>query len=385
MVRACLLVGILVRVFVALHLPLDDLWPHPRTGAYGFNDEPAHLNYVRYLVTHKELAVQTENFRQGGQDFEYYQPPLAYIAMAPFYWVGTKIGSPLETTRMFNVVLSILLIFAAREIARVFSPRIADATVVMMSLFPSEIYFSVLVSNDPPSWLLASAVVLLVLRSPEGFDRRRALLATALLTVFFYTKSSATTLLPLLFAPVFSLREKADRKRAILTGLAIVGAVAVLTLPWHLRNLRLYDSIFAFDVGAGPAIKWSDVLASDRRMFFIIRGTLGEFVWPFKNRLFDTFGFRVVGLFAYVFAFTLFLVGVRRGFRTLPKWHFGVIVVQASLSIAGYWYWIYTRAEPEPRLFYGCLPALCIAVSAGLLNRKADERDAAGHLERAAD
>src|SRR6266516_4095923 len=42
-----LIIGVCLRLFLAFYLPLDD--NEPKHGVYGFNDEPSHLAYVRYL------------------------------------------------------------------------------------------------------------------------------------------------------------------------------------------------------------------------------------------------------------------------------------------------------------------------------------------------
>ena len=63
--------AILLRIVFVFAVPLG---PVVERRLEGLNDEPAHLNYVRYLVEHRSLPIQTGHVRQPGAfgrgDFE---------------------------------------------------------------------------------------------------------------------------------------------------------------------------------------------------------------------------------------------------------------------------------------------------------------------------
>lgn len=78
---ALLLAAVLLRAFLLGATPFGQTVAHRLER---LNDDPAHLNYVRYLAEHHAFPVQTHHSREPG-DFEYYQPPLYYLVCAPLY------------------------------------------------------------------------------------------------------------------------------------------------------------------------------------------------------------------------------------------------------------------------------------------------------------
>jgi hypothetical protein len=244
-----------------------------------------------------------------------------------------------------------------------------------MALFPSQIYFSVLVSNDALSWVLAAAFMLVILRAPQGLGNKEAALAALLLVASFYTKSSATLLLPFLVAAVVNVREWAERRKILVIGASVAAVVFVATLPWHLRNVRLYGSVFALDAGSGEVVSWSKLMASEHQMRMIARDAVAELWWPFDMNVFRSYAFMVIGYVLYVGMLAMVIAGVRQGLRTFAKWPLGVLAAQAALCLLGFAFWSFRRAQPEPRLYYACLPALLIAIAAWFASSPDGETD----------
>ena len=48
-------------------------------------DEQAHYNYIKYIVEHHELPIQTNQTNNISNDYEYYQPPFYYLLLSPIF------------------------------------------------------------------------------------------------------------------------------------------------------------------------------------------------------------------------------------------------------------------------------------------------------------
>ena len=149
--------AILVRIAFLFAVPFG---PLVEGRLQGLNDEPAHLNYVRYLVEHRALPIQTGHVRQAGAfergDFEYYQPPLYYLLCAPPVAVAGARWT-LLLCRGLSLVFALLSFpVLARILALLgLGPAERRAGVAFAALLPVHVYFSSLVSNDSLCWLMA--------------------------------------------------------------------------------------------------------------------------------------------------------------------------------------------------------------------------------------
>jgi dolichyl-phosphate-mannose-protein mannosyltransferase len=250
--------AIVVRIHFALMLPFGET----ATGHLeGLNDEPAHFNYIRYLVMHRALPVQTRHVAEPGAferaDFEYYQPPLYYLMCAPLVAVaGDRVG--LTLCRALSVVCGLLsLVVLSRVLARLgLGDSARRAGVVFAAWLPVHAYFTSLVSNDGLSWLIALLIMHDLLRraGPAGEAPAGGIGADVRLGVLLglgmLTKSALAVFYPvaLLAYAVLGL----DRRR-VLAGAAIaIGVSLVLAGPWYARNVMVYGSPFALQVGFGP-------------------------------------------------------------------------------------------------------------------------------------
>src|SRR5678810_344137 len=71
---AILAAGILCRLALALFRP-----------TFYAPDEHSHFHYVRYLSEHRSFPVQTSKMGDPSHEWEYFQPPLYYVALVPVY------------------------------------------------------------------------------------------------------------------------------------------------------------------------------------------------------------------------------------------------------------------------------------------------------------
>jgi 4-amino-4-deoxy-L-arabinose transferase-like glycosyltransferase len=259
--------GFLLCVALSIRLAFVFLLPPTQTVSHrleGLNDEASHLNYVHYLAQNKRFPVQHHHAREKDSfvrnEFEYYQAPVYYLCGAGIELVVGK-NHTLLACRLLSFLFGALSLLVIKRIFSVlsFPAAVGNGAVLFTAFFPTHAYFCSVASNDSLSWLLALLVTLELAglcRQDIPFDpgrlRRSALYTGLLLGIGMLTKTSL-----LLFGPVvsglFLYRFFASRNRQWLLALAAVLCItAVLAGPWYLRNLRVYGSLFAFNVGNGP-------------------------------------------------------------------------------------------------------------------------------------
>lgn len=275
-----LVVGAVLRVFLAHAIPTG--FEERRRGVSWYNDELAHANYVRHLVETREFPGATGSVRSPGAfargDFEYYQPPLAYVAMAPLWWVGDRIGSGWLFARLLNGLLGIATIAVAwKYVAQAHSPKWADWTAWFLATLPSFCYQGTLVSNDAAFWLLSASFLLVAARMER---KASAWLLAPLTACLLLTKSSALPLLPLpLLAVAMSSGEDRRARKAIRICL-LLAAGCLLAFPWYLRNLHLYGSWLALESGHGATFPVWQTISSAAVLKMLALANLASMWFP---------------------------------------------------------------------------------------------------------
>jgi len=259
---ALLAFALLVRVALVVVTPFGQSVAHR---IEGLNDEPAQLNYVRYLAEHHRLPVQRHHYLEPGAfergDYEYFQPPLYYIVCDPLVAAARASSAALFACRAVSFACGALsLVVIGLIFGRLgTSPSCRRLGVLFVALLPTHAYFSSLTSNDSLSWLIALLIVhqMLVLLDQSrgasdatfvGFDLRLGfLLALGLLT-----KTSIAVFAPLVVLAYLWVAWRARAPRAALAALIPLGVALVVAGPWYWRNVALYGSPTAFAVGFGP-------------------------------------------------------------------------------------------------------------------------------------
>ena len=249
------------------------------TPAWQAPDEPAHYNYVRYLVEERRLP----ELRPGDYPVEYleeikaarfpphmsvdpiryesHQPPLYYLLATPAYALGRALGMQvlLLPLRLFSVLLGIALIATGHAVVRQMWPERRDlawGTAAFMATLPMHVAMTAVMNNDVLAALVLALIVWLLLRAgQQGWTAPRAVWIGLLLGLALLTKLQAYIAAPLVGLAWLWSASRAHRRgeplgplvgRALLVG----GVALLLVLPWLARNVSVYG--------------WSDPLAMVR-------------------------------------------------------------------------------------------------------------------------
>ncbi|MBU1651347.1 hypothetical protein KKA00_03950 [bacterium] len=236
------------RLFLLFAVPLD----HQPSAIPYFNDEAAHLNYVKYLADHHDLPVQTTSVQVGAEsnEYEYYQPPLYYSLMQPFYTNGRRLtpGFELYWVRFGSLILSLAgLTTLFLAVRRHFGQDAASAVLLSGALAGIPLRFGSLVTNDSLLFCLACLFFAAALHlALSGFDRKLYWASILLMTAGLWTKVSFIVLLPVFWGLLY-YRKEAHRGYLMA---ALILPFAGLT-PWLLHNLNAYGSLLPLTVGFG--------------------------------------------------------------------------------------------------------------------------------------
>jgi 4-amino-4-deoxy-L-arabinose transferase-like glycosyltransferase len=143
-------------------------------------DEPAHYNYVRYLIRHQALPV----LQQGDYDFQYLErikaarfppgmsvDPIRYESHQPplYYAVGAVLAAPLPeewrpfALRLLSVLFAACLLGVAyRVVAEIFPGQavVAFGATAFVATVPMHIALTAAVSNDALAELILGLILL---------------------------------------------------------------------------------------------------------------------------------------------------------------------------------------------------------------------------------
>lgn len=234
-------------------------------------DEPAHLAYVRFLVSAQRLPVQCAAPCVSDVPGEGHQPPLAYAVAAlvswpwindntwqtpaanpDFIWAGG--GSPQayihgtqeqwpwqgvalawRLARLLSVLWMTIAIWVVGQIAlHISTPRVAVMSVALLAMTPQTAFIGSTVSNDALLFCLASLALWSALRT---HTRAGVWGLTSLICAAMLTKQNAIVLWPLV---AWALWYRVPRSQWLssIVGSGII--TCVLLGWWYLRNVQLY-------------------------------------------------------------------------------------------------------------------------------------------------
>lgn len=280
---AALAVAFALRAVFVLALPFGQTVSHRLEG---LNDEPAHYAYVRYLAEHRAFPAQRHHAAEPGAfgraDFEYYQPPLYYMVCAPLAGAaGEHWGLILCRKISFLAgLLSLAVLWAV--LGRLgLSGGARQAGVAFAALLPVHVYFTSVVSNDAFCWLFALLLTRELLARAQGEAPGVAdLRLGVLLGLGMLTKSALAVFYPVVvLAYVLGARRQPSRW-ALMGAVIAIGVSLLIASPWYARNLRLYGSPMALEVGFGPHEpgRWSFIAQAHAAV-----GTLRSFWFPMQH------------------------------------------------------------------------------------------------------
>ena len=269
--------GLAVRLALPFLLPFGE---QVRFRLQGLNDEPAHFRYVEYVASQRALPVQTHRFEEPGAfqraDFEFHQPPLYYVLGAVLFLLAGP-ARALLACRLFSALCGVATLWLLWWVlASSPLPRRAKLPALMFAaLWLTPAYFCALVSNDGLSWLLASIVVWMLWRRPNG--RPSALRAAGLgmaLGLGLLTKTTLAVFLPVavLVGLWESLRQRDPAPLLECAGAAFLACL--IASPWYVRNLSVYGSLWGFEWGGraqpymGERPSWAALLLGTNKYFW---------------------------------------------------------------------------------------------------------------------
>ena len=260
-------------------------------------DEQSHFRYVRYLAERHAFPVQTSRMNAATNDWEYYQPPLYYLALTPVYLIVNGVfhndAVTVRALRLVSILLwALALGFALRflERAGVGEGFLRAAVVAMVALLPTYVFLSSTINNDNLLIALGSAILW---RLAEPWSLRNALWLGMLTGLALLTKLTAVVYLGLLGLAVVLDLLRRPRPAGSWAPAAIATVVAAaLASPWLVRNHLVYGSLTAESV-ANIRQSWHSAaeavlgtLTYMQESFWAVSGVYNNvrFFYPFVGR-----------------------------------------------------------------------------------------------------
>jgi 4-amino-4-deoxy-L-arabinose transferase-like glycosyltransferase len=186
--------------------------------------------------------------------YEFHQPPLYYLLVAPLY---AAFGGALLPLRLFSVVLGAVLVVMAYLVAKAVYPELAWpalGTAALIALLPQHIAMTAGVENDTLAELLLALILLRLVRwlKRDGFGSRKALVFTGtLIGLALLTKAGVYISVPLALVAVWlkTYRRTQEGKRRLQVRPALTAAACLLIpalllgAPWFIRNALAYGGL----------------------------------------------------------------------------------------------------------------------------------------------
>jgi len=260
-------------------------------------DEQAHFQYVRYLAEQRALPVQTSRMNDPTHDWEYYQPPLYYLVLAPVHLLADGLfhdrAITVRALRLVSILLwGVTLLFALRFLdeLRVEGGLVRATVVGMVGLLPTYVFLSSSLNNDNLLVALGGAILW---RAAKPASLRNSLWLGALAGLALLTKLTAVVFLVLfLTVPVVGLLRRSLAARAWPHALLATSLAALSFAPWAWRNQVVYGSVTAEEIANVPR-RWDSmaeaVLGTLRYMqdsFWAVSGVYNNvaFFYPMIGR-----------------------------------------------------------------------------------------------------
>lgn len=212
-------------------------------------DEPSHFAYVKFVACRWRVPL----YEEPDVGHETQQPPVYYFAAAPAFLLVRHFGERAQwaALRLFSALLGLGTLYLTLLMASLLglSRWGMWAAGLWVSLLPHMLLVSAMVNNDAAVTLtVAAGVMALLLVALRGPTVGRALLCGAATGLALASKQTGLLLLPLwpVAWAIGARKERAGWREAL--GAFGAGAVLALAipLPWFLRNLWLYGSLYLY-------------------------------------------------------------------------------------------------------------------------------------------
>jgi len=248
-----------LRIDLVLMLALFVLAIVPRAAWVAYNDRaPQGLNDpTLYALFGDTIADGDGYIRPTGEKFAYY--PVGFPATVAglkkagdiFGW-GRSIFSIKMMNGMFGAITVVLLFLLA---SRLFDRRTGVVAGALLAVFPSQIYYTGTVLSEPLftlMWIGALTVLLWKPWSRDGLPWLQLFCAGLLLSYATMTRG-ITLAFPIVLLAVW-LFHLHSKKRAVMQALVVWAGIAVLVVPWSIRNTVAFGQL------TGPSTNVGDDL-----------------------------------------------------------------------------------------------------------------------------
>ena len=231
--------GIFIRLAVLLFMP-----QYPAKGVLpGYNDEPLHLNYIKYMAAgggipvYANTGIDSIDHPRG----EFGQTPLYYAFTMPAYRLMESVstGKGIFAVRLLSALFGIIAALFAFKLTLIWTGRERPALAVMaaMMLAPNAVVFTSIVTNDALLICISTmALYSIILCRMGNKGTVRQMLTGMYLAAAVWSKLSGLFLFPLIWFAADP--DDSVREQWISRGKVAAVAIALLMpmLTWNMLN-----------------------------------------------------------------------------------------------------------------------------------------------------
>lgn len=362
-------------------------------------DEPAHWNFVVHLATTGQLPVlrpgdypqalveqlKSARFPPGvpvdSIVYESHQPPLYYALAALVYKaaVARSVGAAFFAVRLLTVLFGAALVAVTYLLARKLEPSQPALWVgasAVVALLPMHANIIAAVDNDAlGDLLLATLVLLCLVRAEEGWSPRLAVGTGAVLGLGLLTKVTVFAGIPLLVLTeaIAWWRGSAHGRAARVRGFSLAAVTAALIAGWWpVRNVAVYGIGDPLGLERNKEVVTQPLTgpvtpdAATRWATITFDSFWGQFGWmgiPLDERI-----YRVLALATVLATLGVAVASLRRAAD--PKADWGVPVVLGAwllLVVGDDIYYNLTFIQAQGRYLFPALPVFAMTFSGGFL------------------
>ena len=362
-------ISLFFKLKIVYELPLGTI--SNEYGLSGFDDEPAHLNYVKYLLDNNKLPkFETKVIDPNAfvtNEFEYHQPPLYYsiiYSLSKLFFV-TDLNEILILGRIFNVFLSLvglIVLFTIFKVLELSDVEILTALSIYL-LLGSSVYQFTVFGNDALSWVLLWFLLLLILKGII----KNWIMIVIVLTLSHYTKLSILPFYLLLFLSLFLEIKKYGLSRTMTSKIiAVMVLPLIFSLPWYIRNYNEYGSIFLMNFFNG---EWHFVKTFEESFVKLMKMPYSFlFRMHFLPPKYILSWLNIIPYLWLGASIVLWILRVRNIFKFGYK--IQILNFLLILIVGAYLYYAIPTGYTEGRFLYPALPAIIYYMTEVLFEKK---------------
>lgn len=368
-------------------------------------DEPAHYNYILYLVEKGSFPVlrmgdyphhYLEELKAAGFPphmsiapirYEFHQPPLYYLLGAALYKATAFLGllGQFLLLRLLSVLMgSILLVVCYAIVKQIFPDDefLALITAAFVATVPMHIAMTAAINNDALAELILALITWLCIKEIKaGLAQWQVFLLGLLLALALLTKTTiyAPAIVSVLLA--LALRARTERRATFVRRLGTILGMSLLSVWWFLRNLRTYGDLDLFAwkrhdaivVGQPTTAQWlgkyglskvtCDFLATSFRSFWAQFGWMGILI---DSRLYTLLALISVGVALGLIWFVARLGLHRQPLSTWQWWALILLLLVFVLVSAEHILYNLRFVQHQGRYLFPALVPIALAFALGL-------------------